>query len=67
MELRIDLIPLAGAIVLMSAATTMAVVLIRRLNRAPGDQIPFSTTMSLALVVAVWLIGLALLFQGLFE
>jgi hypothetical protein len=51
----------------MSAATTMAVVLIRSMNRAPGEAAPLGTTMSLALVVAVWLIGLALLFQGLFE
>ena len=67
MQLRIDLIPLAGAIVLMSAATTMAVVLIRNMNRAPGEAAPLGATMGLALVVAVWLIGLAFLFQGLFE
>jgi len=67
MELRIDLIPLAGAIVLMSATTTMAVVLIRSMNRAPGEAAPLGATMGLALVVALWLIGLALLFQGLFE
>jgi hypothetical protein len=66
-ELRIDLILLAGAIVLMSAASTMAVVLVRSMNRAPGEAAPLGPTMSLALVVAVWLIGLALLFQGLFE
>jgi threonine/homoserine/homoserine lactone efflux protein len=67
MHLRIDLIPLAGAIVLMSVSTTMAVVLIRSMNRAPGEAAPLGTTMGLAFVVAVWLIGLALLFQGLFE
>jgi hypothetical protein len=67
MQLRIDLIPLAGAIVLMSASTTMAVVLIRSMNRAPGEVAPLGTTMGLAGVVAIWLIGLALLFQGLFE
>ena len=67
MELRIDLILLAGAIVLMSAASTMAVVLIRGVNRARGEAAPLGSTMGLALVVAVWLIGLALLFQGLFE
>jgi hypothetical protein len=67
MQLRIDLIPLAGAIVLMSAASTMAVVLIRSMNRAPGEAAPLGATMGLALVVAVWLIGLALLFQALFE
>jgi hypothetical protein len=66
-ELRIDLILLAGAIVLMSAASTMAVVLIRSMNRAPGEAAPLGPTMGLAFVVAVWLIGLALLFQGLFE
>jgi hypothetical protein len=67
MQLRIDLIPLAAAIVLMSAASTMAVVLIRSMNRAPGEVAPLGPTMGLALVVAVWLIGLALLFQGLFQ
>ena len=67
MELRIDLILLAGAIVLMSAASTMAVVLVRSMNRAPGEVAPPGATMGLALVVAAWLIGLALLFQGLFE
>jgi len=67
MQLRIDLIPLAGAIALMSASTTMAVVLIRSMNRAPGEAAPLGTTMGLAGVVAIWLIGLALLFQGLFE
>jgi len=67
MQLRIDLIPLAGAIVLMSASTTMAVVLIRSMNRASGEAAPLGTTMGLAGVVAIWLIGLALLFQGLFE
>ena len=67
MQLRIDLIPLAGAIVLMSASTTMAVVLIRSMNRAPGEAAPLGTTLGLAAVVAIWLIGLALLFQGLFE
>ena len=40
MQLRIDLIPLTGAIVLMSAASTMAVVLIRSMNRAPGEATP---------------------------
>ena len=67
MELRIDLILLAGAIVLMSAASTLAVVLVRSMNRAPGEVSPLGPTMGLALLVAVWLIGLALLFQGLFE
>jgi hypothetical protein len=67
MQLRIDLIPLAGAIVLMSATTTMAVVLIRRMNRAPGEAAPLGATLGLALVVALWLVGMALLFQGLFE
>ena len=67
MELRIDLILLAGAIVLMSAASTMAVILVRSMNRAPGEAAPLGPTMGLALVVAVWLVGLALLFQGLFE
>ena len=67
MQLRIDLILLAGAIVLMSASTTMAVVLIRSMNRAPGEAAPLGTTLGLAAVVAIWLIGLALLFQGLFE
>jgi hypothetical protein len=67
MQLRIDLIPLAAAILLMSAASTMAVVLIRTMNRAPGEVAPLGPTMGLALVVAVWLIGLALLFQGLFQ
>lgn len=67
MELRIDLIPLTAAIVLMSAASAMTVVLIRSMNRAPGEAAPLGPTMGLALVVAVWLIGLALLFQGLFQ
>ena len=52
---------------MISAASTMAVVLIRSMNRAPGEAAPLGPTMGLALVVAVWLIGLALLFQGLFE
>jgi len=67
LELRIDLIPLTLAIVLMSAASTMAVVLIRSMNRAPAEAAPLGPTMGLALAVAVWLIGLALLFQGLFQ
>jgi hypothetical protein len=52
---------------LMSAASTMAVVLIRSMNRAPAEAAPLGPTMGLALAVAVWLIGLALLFQGLFQ
>lgn len=67
MELRIDLILLAGAIMLVTSASTMAVVLVRSMNRAPGEAAPLGPTMGLALVIAVWLIGLALLFQGLFE
>ena len=67
MRLRIDLIPLAGAIVLMSVTTTIAVVLARNINRAPGEAAPVAATMALAVVVAIWLIGIGLLFQGLFE
>lgn len=67
LSLRIDLVPLAAAIVLISVSTTLAVVLIRRLNRQLEDADSLPITLRLTLVIAVGLTGVALLFQGLFE
>jgi hypothetical protein len=67
LALRIDLIPLAAAIVLISVSAALALVLTRRLNRQPEDADSLPITMRLTLVIAVGLIGVALLFQGLFE
>jgi uncharacterized BrkB/YihY/UPF0761 family membrane protein len=67
LSLKIDLIPLAAAIVLISVSTTLAMALTRRLNRQPEDADSLPVTLRLTIVIAVGLIGVALLFQGLFE
>lgn len=67
LTLRLDLIPLTIGIVLVSISTAMAVVLVRRANRAPGDETDLAITVRLTLVVALGLIGMVFLFLGLFE
>ncbi len=67
MELRIDLIPLAAGILLISVATSIAVTLIRQSNRAPASDEDLGTTVKLTLLVAMGLVGVVFLFLGLFE
>lgn len=67
LALRLDLISLTIGIALVSIATSMAVVLIRRANRAPAAEEDLSTMVRLTLVVALGLIGIVFLFQGMFE
>jgi hypothetical protein len=67
LSLRLDLIPLTIGIALVSIATSMAVVLIRRANRKPSEETDLSITIRLTLVVALGLIGVVFLFIGLFE
>jgi hypothetical protein len=67
LTLRLDLIPLALGIVLVSISTSMAVVLVRRASRDPGDGTDLAITVRLTLVVALGLIGVVFLFLGLFE
>jgi hypothetical protein len=67
LSLRIDLVPLAVAIVLISFSVSVAVVLIRDLSRLSDEADSLPLTLRLTLMVAVGLIGLTLLFQGLFE
>jgi hypothetical protein len=65
--LRLDLISLTIGIALVSIATSAAVVLIRRANRAPSAGEDLATMIRLTLVVALGLIGIVFLFQGMFE
>ena len=67
LSLRIDLIPLAAGILLISVATSIAATLIRRSNRSSGADEDLGTTVKLTLVVAMGLIGVVFLFLGLFE
>jgi hypothetical protein len=67
LSLRLDLIPLTVGMVLVSSATSMAVVLIRKANRDPAPEVDLATTGRLTLVVALGLAGMVLLFLGLFE
>ncbi len=67
LSLRLDLIPLSIGITLVSIATSMAVVLIRRANREPSSETDLAITARLTLVVALGLIGIVFLFLGLFE
>jgi hypothetical protein len=62
----LDLIPLAIGIALVSISASMAVVLMRRANRDPGAETDLAITGRLTLVVALGLIGVVFLFQGLF-
>jgi hypothetical protein len=62
----LDLIPLALGIAIVSIATSMAVVLIRRANRDPSADTDLLMTTRLTLVVALGLVGVVFLFQGLF-
>jgi hypothetical protein len=66
LSLRLDLIPLAIGIALVSISTSMAVVLIRRANRDVSADTDLVITTRLTLVVALGLIGIVFLFQGLF-
>jgi hypothetical protein len=66
LSLRLDLIPLAIGIALVSISTSMAVVLIRRANRDVSANTDLVITTRLTLVVALGLIGIVFLFQGLF-
>jgi hypothetical protein len=65
--LRLDLIPLAIGIALVSIATSMVMVLIRRANQEPGAETDLGITGRLTLVVALGLVGIVFLFLGLFE
>jgi hypothetical protein len=65
LSLRLDLVPLAAAIVLTSVSMTWAVLLIRDINRRPKNEDTLSSTLRLTLVIALALIGLTLMFQGL--
>jgi hypothetical protein len=65
--LRLDLISLTIGIALVSIATSAAVVLIRRANRTPAAGEELATMIRLTLVVALGLIGIVFLFQGMFE
>lgn len=67
LSLRIDLIPLAAGILLISVATSMAATLIRRSNRSTDADEDLGTTVKLTLVVAMGLLGVVFLFLGLFE
>jgi hypothetical protein len=62
----LDLISLALGIAIVSIATSMAVVLIRRANRDPSADTDLLMTTRLTLVVALGLVGVVFLFQGLF-
>jgi hypothetical protein len=62
----LDLISLALGIAIVSIATSMAVVLIRRANRDPSADTDLLITTRLTLVVALGLVGVVFLFQGLF-
>ena len=67
LSLRIDLVPLAVGIVLISFSVSVAVVLIRGLSRLSDEADSLPLTLRLTVVIAVGLIGLTFLFQGLFE
>jgi len=67
MELRINLIPLAAGILLISVATSIAATLIRQTNRSSASDEDLGTTIKLTLLVAMGLVGVVFLFLGLFE
>jgi hypothetical protein len=64
--LRLDLIPLAIGIALVAVGTSVAVVVLRKADRADGET-DLMTTFRLALAIAIALIGVAFFFRGLFE
>jgi hypothetical protein len=66
-SLRLDLIPLTIGMLLLSASTSMAVVLVRRANRDPAAETDLATTTRLTLLVALALAGIVFLLLGLFE
>jgi hypothetical protein len=67
LSLRIDLIPLTVAIILLSVSVATGVALLRRTNRGDGSITDLGTTAELTLVIVVGLVGVGLLFQGLFR